>query len=144
MTFLRLVSLWYLEEKGATTKQQNLKMGNARVTWCCLMLVRKCSLICVVHVNPMHSPALAACKPPGLSMQSNMPAGRKLCRSFLWDAFACYAWAVQSNWVDNCSKTVFVLTKSCFILFCFVFIKVADMHARVWVGCEWEVWDCWR
>lgn len=57
-------------------------------------------------------------------------AGRKLFCSFLWDAFVCYARGGQSNWVDDCSKTVFVLTKSWFILFCFVFVKVADVHAE--------------
>lgn len=32
--------------------------------------------------------------------------------------------------MDDCSKTVFVLTKSWFILFCFVLVKVADVHAE--------------
>lgn len=88
--------------------------------------------MCVVHVNLMPSTALAACL-LHLVCPCNAIclhfAGRKLFCSFLWDAFACYARGVQSNWVDSCGKTVFVLTKSCFILFCFVFIKFADVHA---------------
>lgn len=30
-------------------------MGNARATWCCLMLVMKCSLMCIVLVSLVHS-----------------------------------------------------------------------------------------